>query len=198
MVDDDLEHEAIELCFGQGIGSLELDGILGGEDVERLGELVRGALDGDAVLLHRLQKGRLCLRRRAVDLVGQDDVREDGSPLEHELPASGGRVFLDDVRAGDVGGHQVRRELDPGEVQIEDAGHGMDEQGLRQSRHTHEEAVAPHEQAEQDLLDDLLLPDDELPQLRDDLFPAGLHAICQVDVIRSVEGLTRPLLCRLR
>ena len=38
---------------------------------------VRACPDGDALLLHRLQQRGLRLRRRAVDLVGEHDVRED-------------------------------------------------------------------------------------------------------------------------
>jgi limonene-1,2-epoxide hydrolase len=40
-------------------------------------EVVALAADGDLVLLHRLEQGGLGLGRRAVDLVGEDDVRED-------------------------------------------------------------------------------------------------------------------------
>src|SRR5256885_10765842 len=41
MLDDDVEHEAIELSFGQGIRALELDRVLRREDEERLVERVR-------------------------------------------------------------------------------------------------------------------------------------------------------------
>jgi hypothetical protein len=40
MLDDDVEHEAIELRFGQRIRAFELDRVLRREDVERLVELV--------------------------------------------------------------------------------------------------------------------------------------------------------------
>ena len=39
-------------------------------------------------------------------------LREDRPGREHHLAAAGRRVFLDDVGAGDVGRHQVGRELD--------------------------------------------------------------------------------------
>ena len=41
VLDDDVEHEAIELRFGQRIGALELDRVLRREDEERLVELDR-------------------------------------------------------------------------------------------------------------------------------------------------------------
>ena len=91
VLDDDVEHEAIELRFGQRIRALELDRVLRREHVERLGQLVGLALHGDAVLLHRLEQRRLRLRRRAVDFVGQHDVGEDRAGREHHLPAAGGR-----------------------------------------------------------------------------------------------------------
>jgi hypothetical protein len=40
VLDDDVEHEAIELRFRQRIGALELDRVLRREDVERLVERV--------------------------------------------------------------------------------------------------------------------------------------------------------------
>ena len=51
--------------------------VLRGDDEERIGQLARLALDGDLVLLHRLEQRALRLRRRAVDLVGEHDLRED-------------------------------------------------------------------------------------------------------------------------
>ena len=89
VLDDDVEHEAIELRFRQRIRAFELDRVLRGEHVERLGQLVGLALHGDAVLLHRFEQRRLRLRRRAVDFVGQHDVGEDRAGREHHL--RGGR-----------------------------------------------------------------------------------------------------------
>ena len=51
--------------------------------VEGLVELVGAALNRNPVLLHRLQQGGLGLRRGAVDLVGEDDVGEDGPGCEN-------------------------------------------------------------------------------------------------------------------
>ncbi len=89
MVDDDVEHEAIELRFRQRIGAFELDRVLRREHVERLLELIGAPLDRDAVLLHRLEQRRLRLRRRAVDLVGEHDVGEDRARAR--TPSAAGR-----------------------------------------------------------------------------------------------------------
>ena len=60
------------------------------------------------LLLHRFEQGRLGLRRGAVDLVGQQQVAEKrpGRKLK------GCRVGAEDVRADDVGRHQIGGELD--------------------------------------------------------------------------------------
>ena len=77
IADLDVEHEAVELGFGQRIGPFLLDRVLRGDDEERIGQVVGLPADGDLALLHRLQQGGLRLGRRAVDFVGQQDVRED-------------------------------------------------------------------------------------------------------------------------
>ena len=55
------------------------------------------------------------------------------------------RVFFDDLGAGDVRGHEVRRELDAVEAEIERAREGADHERLRETRHADEEAVAARE-----------------------------------------------------
>ena len=119
---------------GSGIGAFELDRVLRGEHEERLFERIRAALHGHAVLLHGFEQRRLRLGRRAVDFVGQDDVREDRAGREHHLAPAGRRILLDDVGAGDVGRHQVGRELDAVELEVEHARHRMDEQRLGEAR----------------------------------------------------------------
>jgi hypothetical protein len=74
---------------------------------------------GDRALLHRLEQRGLGLGRGAVDLVGQDEVGEDRARLELELRRPLLASVLDDVGADDVGGHQVGRELDAAEGQVQ-------------------------------------------------------------------------------
>ena len=139
------------------------------------------------MLLHRFEQRGLRLRRRAVDFVRQHDVREDRPGREHHLPASRGRVFLDEVRAGDVRRHQVGRELDTRELQVEHARHRVNEQRLRQTRCTDDQAVATDEQRVQHLRDHLVLTDDDLFQLGDDLLTARIHAVGERDVVRRLQ-----------
>jgi hypothetical protein len=95
------------------------------------------------VLLHRLEQRRLRARRRAVDLVGEDDVRED-RPLDEAEGARPRRaVLLEDLRARHVARHQVGRELDAPEVEPHRLGHALHEQRLRQPRHADQPRVPP-------------------------------------------------------
>jgi hypothetical protein len=137
------------------------------------------------MLLHRLQQGRLRLGRRAVDLVGQDDVAEDRAGHEDQMAAAGVGILLDDVRPRDVGRHQVGRELDAGELEVQHLGQGVDDQGLGQAGHARDDAVAAHEERDQHLLDHVVLADDQLAQLAHDAVAALLHALGQGDVVRA-------------
>ena len=74
VVEDVLEHEAVHLRLGQRVGALLLDGVLGGEDEERVGQRVALAADRGLPLLHRLEHRRLGLGAGAVDLVEQHEV----------------------------------------------------------------------------------------------------------------------------
>ena len=128
--------------------------------------------DGDRLLLHRFEQGRLRLRRGAVDFVGEADLREDRALLELERAAAVGR-FDDHVRAEDVGGHQVGRELDAREVQVERLGERADEQRLAEAGHAFEQAVAADEQAGEHAVDDVVVADDDAADLLADGFVAG-------------------------
>ena len=107
------------MCLRQGIGALLLDRVLRGQDKEGLLQPEGFPAGCDFVLLHRLEQGGLRLGRGAVDLIGKDDVGEDGAFDEPEGLLPGGVILLQDLGAGDVRGHQVRRELDTAEGEAE-------------------------------------------------------------------------------
>ena len=56
------------------------------------------------------------------------------------------RVLLHDVGADDVGRHQIRRELDARELQVEDVGERVHEAGLADARDALEQHVAADQQ----------------------------------------------------
>jgi hypothetical protein len=107
-----VHHEAVHLRLGERIGALLLHRVLRGHDHERLGQLVGGVPDGDLLLLHGLEQRALHLGGRAVDLVGQHQVREDGALLGAELAA----LLVVEHGAHHVGRQQVGRELDAREL----------------------------------------------------------------------------------
>ncbi len=85
VVELDLEEEAVELTFGEREDAFVLVRVLRRDDEERVGKLVRLAVDRHLALAHRLEQGSLGAWRRAVDLVGEEDVREDGARHEEVL-----------------------------------------------------------------------------------------------------------------
>ena len=112
VADDDLHHEPVDLRLGQRIGALGLDRVLGGHHQERPRHAVGLPADRDLLLLHHLQQRALHLRRRPVDLVGQQQVGEHRPERDLELAAA----LVVDAGADDVGRHQVRGELDAVEL----------------------------------------------------------------------------------
>ena len=186
--DQDLEEEPVELGLGEGIGPLHLERVLRRKDEE--GRVEREALpgDGDLVLLHRLEQARLRLRGRPVDLVGEDEVGEDRALLEPEDPAA---AFLDeDVRAGDVGRHQVGRELDPVERAVDDVRDRPDEHGLAEAWHALEQNVAVRQESRQRLPNELALADDDPTDLLLDR-PRSFRKGFRGEMTRAWPGVRR-------
>ena len=69
-----LKHEAVELRLGQLVGSLLLDRVLRRENKKGIGKRVAGVADRHLSLLHRFEQGALDLCRRAIDLIGKDEI----------------------------------------------------------------------------------------------------------------------------
>jgi hypothetical protein len=82
-------------------------------------------------------------------------------------------VFLQHVRAGNVGRHQVGGELDPLELERKDPRQRAHQQRLRQARDADQQAVPPAEDRHKELVDDGLLPHDDLAQLLPHLRVSG-------------------------
>ena len=153
VTDHHLEHEPVELGLGERVGSLLLERVLGGEDKEGIGKLEGLVTDRDLTLLHRLEQRALDLGGGAVDLVGQDEVREDGALPCGEDPLAG----IVDQGADEISREKVGRELDAGEIRMDAGGEGADGQGLGQAGHALEEDVAVAEEADQETPDESLL-----------------------------------------
>ena len=158
----ELEQETVQLGLGQRVGALVLNRVLRRDHHERLGELTGLAVDRDGVLFHRLEEGRLGLRRRTVDLVREQQVREDGALTEDELGLPG----VPHHRARDIGGHEVGGELDTRHIHVEGARQGAHEQRLSNAGYAFEERVTACDKSNDEAADCGVLADDRLADLR--------------------------------
>ena len=155
------QEKAVDLCFGQRKGPLELHRVLRREQHERPRQGVRDAVDGHAALLHRLEEGRLGARRGAVDLVGQHDVGKQRSRAELELAA----LLVEDHRARHVGGQKVGGALDSREAQTQGGGDRAHQQGLGNAGHVVEQHVPVGQQGDRDQARLVGFADDDAPHL---------------------------------
>ena len=128
------------------------------------GRLIGLLADRHFALLHRLQQRGLRLRRRAVDFVGQQDVREHRPFDEAEIPLAV-LVFFEHVRARDVRRHQVGRELNAFEIDVQNSAPSvLTIKVFAKPGTPTKQAMPAREDGGEDLLDDLVLADDHLLQ----------------------------------
>ena len=178
VADVDAEEEAVELRLRQRIGALVLDRVLRRRDQERRGQRPRLAVDRDLALLHGLEQRGLRLRRRAVDLVRQQDVREHRARAERELAAAQRH------RARDVGGQHVGRELDAPEAQAERLRERVDRQRLGDAGRALEQHVTARGGRDQREVDRRLLSHDDAAHL-------GAHPFEGLDHPSPLRSLMR-------
>src|SRR6266513_642377 len=138
----DAHQEAIDLGFRQREGAGEFDRVLGRQYQEGRGERVGGAVDRHLFLLHRFQQCRWGLGRCAVDLIGEQDLREDRTLAELELL----RRRAVDVHASDIRREQVRRELQTLEAATQRAGERLRQHRLAHAGHVFDQDVAAAQQ----------------------------------------------------
>lgn len=155
--DDDLEHEPVKLGEGERIGALMLDGVLRREDDKRLRQQVHLFFLADRGFLHGFEESRLRLGGRAIDLVRQNEVRENGTFAKDEFPA----LRPEHVRAADVVGQKVRCKLDPSEIEGERRGDGPHQRCLGGARNALEQDVPVGEKGGQAIGDDIALAVDD-------------------------------------
>lgn len=99
---------------------------------------MRRPVHRDVCVGHGLEQCRLGSGRRAVELVGQDQLVKERARTEPEL--AGGRG--EDLHPGDVGRHEVRGELDARQPQSAHPRQSLGEGGLSHARRILEQQVA--------------------------------------------------------
>jgi hypothetical protein len=96
------------------------------------------------------------------------------------------RLISSDLRAGDVGRHQVGRELDALEAEVENLRQRPDQQRLGEPRHAGDQTVPSREQGDEHEVHRLFLTDDDLLQLFADAAPSFDDT--GDDVLGGIEG----------
>ena len=152
IVDFDAKEETVELRVRKRVRSFAFERVLRRDDEERRVEFVPPPGDRYLAFLRRFEERGLRFRRRSVDFVGENDVREDRARRERKGARPGRRVFLENVEAQNIGGRQIRRELDSAETQVERVGDRPSDPRLAESRNADEEDVSAGEDSRQDLL----------------------------------------------
>ena len=110
--------------------------------------------------LHGFQQRCLGLGGGTVDLIGQQQVGEYRPLAQFELF---GLQVVNGV-AGDIAGHQVRGELDTGEITAKAAGQGSYQQGLAQAWHAFQQYVAACDQGGEHVVNHKVLANHGLAQ----------------------------------
>ena len=177
IADDQAHHEPVELGLGQRVGALVLDRVLCGNDHERRRELAGDAVDGDLALFHGLEERSLRLGAGPVDLVTEGNVGEHRPGPKHK-----GTAFpIPHRHTRNVGGQQIRGELNPLEVAVDGTGQRFGQDRLAHTRHVFDEHMALGEQAEHDEINDR-------PLALDDLFDVAGNSL---ELIREPGELVR-------
>ena len=157
VVNTAVEQEAVQLRFRQVVGAFLLEGVLRGKYHERRGERQGFAFNGHLPLLHDFEQRRLRFCRGTVDFVGKQQVGEDWAAAEFEAAFAG----VVNHAAGDVGGQEIRRELDAVKLSVDGFGEAFHQEGFAQPRHSFDQHMAAAEQGDERFFNDLFLADDD-------------------------------------
>ncbi len=103
---------------------------------------------------------------------------------------AGNLVVLKDFRASDVGGHEVRSELNAAKAEVHRVGQGADHESLGQAGDANQETMSARENSDDQLFEDALLADNGLIQL----FLDAAVAIVEPLDGREIAFQARPVL----
>ena len=131
--------------FGQREGAFVLNRVLRRHDEERFRHLVRDPVHRHLPLLHCFEQRGLRLRRRPVDLVCEDHLRDDWPRPELKVT----RFLVVNRDAAHIAWQQVGRELNTPEAAARRDGKAAGEDRLADARHVLDEDVALAHQRDQ-------------------------------------------------
>lgn len=149
---------------------------------------MRLVIDRHQALLHGLEQGGLGLGRGAVDFIREQEAGEDGAFDEDE-----GVVFeVEDAGARDVRRHEVRGELDAGELAPQYAGQGAHQEGLAHARHPFHQHMVTGEDGDQGVINDVLLANDDFGDLAR-ASESAAFTVSRVSVMAKIQPEGGPL-----
>ena len=125
---------------------------------------MRYSCDRHGMLLHGFQQCGLSLRSRAVDFIRQQDVGKQGPSLEFEHFATVRRL-RNDLSPDEVSRHEVGRELDATELEMQRVGESPHGERLAESGDSFQQYMSAGNQGNQSVVQDFLLSDDDLGYL---------------------------------
>ncbi len=161
VIDQDLEHEPIDLRLRQRVRPLVIYGILSRKHEERIREPVRCVADRDLPFLHGFEKGALYLGGRSIDLIRKENVCEHGTTPNDELA---GRTLVH-KRPDEIRGQEIGRELDARKRHTNGFGECSGGKSLCEAGHTLEQHMSASQEADEQPLDESFLTDDPFADL---------------------------------
>ncbi len=156
IIDDDFEHETVELRLRECVSTVLIDGILSCNNEERSWKRVSGVADRDLFFLHSFEESGLNFSGCSVDFVGEDEGGEDGSFFSVE----GTIILAISHGADDISGEEIRCELNSVELAGNDFSDGVAKESFSESRDTFEEDMTAGEQSDDGGIDHVFLSDD--------------------------------------
>ena len=147
IADRKAHQEAVELAFGERVRSFELDRVFGRDDEEGARERTRRSVGGNLAFARRFEGRALRSRRRAVDFVGEDDVRENRARDELEIL----RLRAVNVGADDVERDEVGSELNSGKSRVQTARERLAEKRFTDAGNVFEKKVSFGEKGDEGL-----------------------------------------------
>ncbi len=165
-------QKAVELRLGQWERTDLLLRVLRGDDEERLRQRHRLPVERHLPLFHGFEQCALRLGRCPVDLIGQNQLRKDGTVLKTELAG----LAVVDRYTEYIGGQQIARELHPLEGQTQRSGEGVGEGGLADAGNILDQQVPARQQAGEAQANLRIFPQDHPIELREHCADLGSGA----------------------
>ena len=155
----DLEHEAVELGFGQRVGAFHFHGVLRGQHEKGFWHQMALAAGGHAAFLHDFEQCGLGLGRGTIDFIHQQQILEHRAFFIAQSSVAF-FVFTDDVRAEDVRRHQVWRTLHPARLQAHHLGKRAHEVGFAETGNAFQQHMPTGEDGDQHIAKQFIVTDD--------------------------------------